>query len=159
MLWCTLLRTCFGTHMYFFIILLFLVGWDLATTGLLYQPQMKDDGDCAAIGGKRVGRGNRSTRRKPAPVPLCPLQIPHNLTRTRTRGAAVGSQRLPPWVMARPYSYARYSNTLLHILWRSRNRSVNFIFQVTPWNGIKGCKVGRARWPRNRSISFNPMSG
>jgi hypothetical protein len=36
------------------------------------------------------GRGNRSTRRKPAPVPLCPPQIPHNLTRAQTRSAAVG---------------------------------------------------------------------
>jgi hypothetical protein len=37
-----------------------------ATTGLLYQPQMIDDGDCGAIGGRKTGRGNRSTRRKPA---------------------------------------------------------------------------------------------
>jgi hypothetical protein len=36
------------------------------TTGLLYQPQMIDDGDCEAIGGMKIGRGNRSTRRKPA---------------------------------------------------------------------------------------------
>jgi hypothetical protein len=28
--------------------------------------------------------GNRSTRRKPAPVPLCPPQMPHDLTWTRT---------------------------------------------------------------------------
>jgi hypothetical protein len=35
---------------------------------------------------------NRSTRRKPAPVPLCPPQTPH-ASRTRTRAAAVGSQR------------------------------------------------------------------
>jgi hypothetical protein len=28
------------------------------------------------IGGM-IGKGNRSTRRKPAPVPLCPPQIPH----------------------------------------------------------------------------------
>jgi hypothetical protein len=40
-----------------------------------------------------VGRGNRSTQRKPAPVPLCPPQNPH-AARTRTRAAAVGSQRL-----------------------------------------------------------------
>jgi hypothetical protein len=40
-----------------------------------------------------VGRGNLSTRRKPAPVPLCPPQIPH-AARTRTRAVAVGSQRL-----------------------------------------------------------------
>jgi hypothetical protein len=42
----------------------------------------------------RIGRGNRSTRRKPAPVSFCPPQIPHQLTRDRTRAAAVGSRRL-----------------------------------------------------------------
>jgi hypothetical protein len=31
------------------------------------------------------GRRNKSTRRKPAPVPLCPPQIPHDLTSARTR--------------------------------------------------------------------------
>jgi hypothetical protein len=50
--------------------------------------------DYGAIGGMRIGRGNRSTRRKPAPVPLFPPQIPHDLTWDRTRAAAVGSQRL-----------------------------------------------------------------
>jgi hypothetical protein len=49
-----------------------------------------DDGE---IGGMMIGRGNRSTRRKPAPVSLCPPQTPH-AARTRTRAAAVGSQRL-----------------------------------------------------------------
>jgi hypothetical protein len=48
-----------------------------------------DDGE---IGGM-IGRGNRSTRRKPAPIPLCPPQTPH-AARTQTRAAAVGSQRL-----------------------------------------------------------------
>jgi hypothetical protein len=51
-----------------------------ATTGLLYQPQILDDGDCGAIGGMKIGRGNRSTWRKPAPAPLCPPQIPHDQT-------------------------------------------------------------------------------
>jgi hypothetical protein len=72
-----------------------------ATTGLLYQPQMIDDGDCGAIGGMKIGRGNRSTERKPAPVPLCPQQIPHDLTRAQTQDAAVGSQRLTASAMAR----------------------------------------------------------
>jgi hypothetical protein len=40
-----------------------------------------------------IGRGNRSTRRKPAPVPLCPPETPH-AARPRTRAATVGSQRL-----------------------------------------------------------------
>jgi hypothetical protein len=48
-----------------------------------------DDGE---IGGK-IGKGNQSTLRKPAPVPLCTPQTPH-AARTRTRAAAVGSQRL-----------------------------------------------------------------
>jgi hypothetical protein len=50
-----------------------------ATVGLLYQPRMIDD-DYGAVGGIRNGRGNRSTRRKPAPVPLCPSQTPYDLT-------------------------------------------------------------------------------
>jgi cytochrome b subunit of formate dehydrogenase len=29
-----------------------------ATTGLLYQSQMIDDGDCGAVGGMKIGRGN-----------------------------------------------------------------------------------------------------
>jgi hypothetical protein len=53
-----------------------------------------DDGDCGVNGGMKIGRGNRSTRRKPAPMPLCPPQIPHDLTRARTRAAAVRSQWL-----------------------------------------------------------------
>jgi hypothetical protein len=40
------------------------------------------------------GRGNRSTGGKPAPVPLCPLQIPHDLAGARTWAATVGSRRL-----------------------------------------------------------------
>jgi hypothetical protein len=50
------------------------------------------DYDNGEIGGM-IGRGNRSTRRKRVPVPLCPPQTPH-AARTRTRAAAVGSQRL-----------------------------------------------------------------
>jgi hypothetical protein len=73
-----------------------------ATAVLLYQPRMIDDDDYGAVGGMRIGRGNRSTRRKPAPVPLCPPQIPHDLSWDRTRAAAVGSQRLTTWAMARP---------------------------------------------------------
>jgi hypothetical protein len=72
-----------------------------ATTALLYQPRIIGDGDCGEIGGMKIGRGNRTTRRKPAPVPLCPPQTPH-ATRMRTRAAAVGSQRLTAWTMARP---------------------------------------------------------
>jgi hypothetical protein len=33
-----------------------------ATSGLLYQPQMIGEGDCGAIGGMKIGRGNRSIK-------------------------------------------------------------------------------------------------
>jgi hypothetical protein len=56
-----------------------------ATDWLLYQPRMIDE--CGAVGGMRIGRGNRSTRRNPVPVPLCPPQIPHELTWGGTRAA------------------------------------------------------------------------
>jgi hypothetical protein len=62
-----------------------------ATTGLLYQPRMIGDGDCGEIGGMKIVKGNRSTRRKPAPVPSYPPQTPH-AARTRTRGAEEGRQ-------------------------------------------------------------------
>jgi hypothetical protein len=54
--------------------------------------------ECGAVS-RMSGRGNRSTRRKPAPVPLCPPQI---LTWARSRAAVVGSRRLSAWAMARP---------------------------------------------------------
>jgi hypothetical protein len=75
-----------------------------ATSGLLYNTQVIDEGDYGAIGGMKIVRGNRSTRRKPAPAPFCPPQIPHDQTRARTRAAAVGSQRLTVWAMARSWS-------------------------------------------------------
>jgi hypothetical protein len=61
-----------------------------ATSDLLYKPQMIDEDDCGAIDGMNIGRGNRSTRRKPAPAPLCPPQIPHDQTRAWTRARRGG---------------------------------------------------------------------
>jgi hypothetical protein len=43
---------------------------------IMLPPGDYDDGE---IGGMMIGRGNRSTRRKPAPVLLCPLQTPYAL--------------------------------------------------------------------------------
>jgi hypothetical protein len=62
---------------------------------------MIDDGDFGAIGGMKIGSGNRSTRRS-APSPLCPSQIPYDQTWARTRAAVVGSQRLTAWATAQP---------------------------------------------------------
>jgi hypothetical protein len=48
-----------------------------------------DDGE---IGGM-IGKGNRSTRRNPAPVPLCQPQTPH-AARMQTQAATVGLSQL-----------------------------------------------------------------
>jgi hypothetical protein len=74
------------------------------------------DYDNEEIGGM-IGRGNRSTRKKPAPVQLCPPQNPHAAL-TRTRAAAVGSQRL--------------TAELLHGLSRRKPAQVPLCSQQTP---------------------------
>jgi hypothetical protein len=71
-------------------------GWDWFSLerrtlfDLLYQTRVMDDDECGVAGGMS-GRGNRSTGRKPVPVPLCLPQIPHDSTRARTQAAAMGS--------------------------------------------------------------------
>jgi hypothetical protein len=76
-----------------------------------------------AVGGMRIGRVNRSTRRKPAPVPLCPPQIPHYPTWVRTRAAEVGSR----WLSARPCSRLTQALTRLICIFRY---SVRFTLRV-----------------------------
>jgi hypothetical protein len=93
------------------------MGWDWVHLvlrplfGLLYQPRVIDGDDCGAIGKMRIGRGNWSTRRNPAPVPLCPPQIPHNLTWARTQAAEVGSRRFFAWAMARPLKGSNFRSS------------------------------------------------
>jgi hypothetical protein len=75
----------------------------VATVWLLV-PAPCDDDDCGPIGGMQIGNGKQSTRRKPAPVPLFPRQIPLDLIWAETQAATVGSQRLTTWAMAQSYS-------------------------------------------------------
>jgi hypothetical protein len=44
---------------------------------IVLAPGHYDDGE---FGGMNIGRGTRSTRRKPSPAPLCPPQIPLDQT-------------------------------------------------------------------------------
>jgi hypothetical protein len=46
------------------------------------------------FGGMKIGRGKRSTRKKPASAILCPPQILLDQTQAWTEAAAMGSQRL-----------------------------------------------------------------
>jgi hypothetical protein len=104
-------------YIYFFLFLG--VGWDWVhwvrrpLTGLLHQARTIDD-ECGAVGGMRIGRGNQSTWRKPAPVPLRSPQILHHLTWARTWAAAVGSRRLTAWGMAWPPMYTMFSVFSFH---------------------------------------------
>jgi hypothetical protein len=50
---------------------------------------------------------------KPVPMPLCPPQILHGLTRDRTRASMVGGQWLTAWAMAWPIR-PTYSNGTVH---------------------------------------------
>jgi hypothetical protein len=68
-----------------------LVRWPLS--GLLYQLRMICD-ECEAVGGMRIGRGSRSTRRK---LPQC--HFVHHKSHM-TCAIAVGSRRLTAWVTA-----------------------------------------------------------
>jgi hypothetical protein len=69
-----------------------------ATTGLLYQPRMIGDGDCGEIGGMKIGRENRSTRKKTYPSAILSITNPTWLDPGRRGGKP---QRLTAWAMAR----------------------------------------------------------
>jgi hypothetical protein len=75
-----------------------------ATSALLYKPQMIHEGDCAAIGGVKIGRGIRSTRRK-----TCPSAT---LSRARTPDRSGGKPA---------------TNRLSYGAARSHSRSTNFV--------------------------------
>jgi hypothetical protein len=52
---------------------------------------------------------------KPVPMPLCSPQIPHGLTRVRTRASAVRGRRLATWAMARPSSNLSHRQNILDL--------------------------------------------
>jgi hypothetical protein len=126
-------RTYLSNNLPFFIVLLggaTLSPLSISTTiGLLYQPRIIDDDECGAVGGMRIDWWNRRTRRKPAPMPLCPPQIPHVLTWARIRPAAVGSRLLTARAMVRPYPSLLFLimssvSRVIKILWKSFLESV-----------------------------------
>jgi hypothetical protein len=59
------------------------LGTSATEWSIVPAPGDYDDGESS---GMKIVRGNRSTRRKPALAPLCPLQIPLDQTRVWTRG-------------------------------------------------------------------------
>ena len=74
---------------------------------------------------------------KPVPVPLCPPQIPHGLSRDRTRVSAVRGQRLTSWAMARPSLKCKSLNSNnLREFASDRLRTLLVFLQNTPLQQI-----------------------
>jgi hypothetical protein len=66
----------------------------------IVQHQMIDEGDCGAIGGMKIGRGNQSTRRKPAPSAILSTTNPtwpDPCANTGRRGGKPATNRLSQW--------------------------------------------------------------
>jgi hypothetical protein len=57
----------------------------------------------------RWNENQRTRGKKPVPMPLCPPQIPHGLTRDRTRASAVRGRQQTAWAMARPRCLTQWS--------------------------------------------------
>jgi hypothetical protein len=69
--------------------------------GPLVLVQYGDNYGCGAVGGMRIGRGSRRTRRDCILMPICP-QVPHALNLDQFQAAEVGSRQLTAIAMARP---------------------------------------------------------
>jgi hypothetical protein len=93
-------------------------------TDLLYRPRTIED-EGGAVGGMRIGRGNKSNPRKPSPVSLGPSQIPHDLIWARTLAAALGSRQLTAE------------------LWHGHWPQCYHLLQVTNWKQVKIITVKR----------------
>jgi hypothetical protein len=98
--------------------------------------------------------------RKPAPAPLCPPQIPLNQTQPRTRAAAVGSQRLTAWVMARPLPYFYWISVLWSVVLRSLYLRVwHFRMFCSKWHlNCSWFPVLKSSFLKNRLIWLNRLS-
>jgi hypothetical protein len=64
-------------------------------------------------------QGKLKYSKKTTPAPLCPPQIPLDQTQDRTRPAAMGSQRLTAWAMARPWEYGRVEKIWTYERWKT----------------------------------------
>jgi hypothetical protein len=109
---------------------------------LLYPSRMMDDDEYGAIGGMS-DKGNRSARRKPAPVPLCPPQIPHDLTRAqmwvalchKTCDKGHGRRIFPPNPISCSWHFLKSPRCCLSLLWPASNsvKNLHCFLYVTLW--------------------------
>jgi hypothetical protein len=67
----------------------------------LYSFNDRMNNEYRTVGGMKDDRGNQLSGRKHVLLPLCPPQIPHDLTFNAARATEVGSRRLTALAMAR----------------------------------------------------------
>jgi hypothetical protein len=102
------------------------VGWDWVHLvrrplfGLLYQPRISYDDKCGTVGGIRIGREDRSTRRKPAPVPLCPSQTLMTWPGLEPGVSRCGKPSTTAWALTRPSCCTVLHRTAQY--WQSRGK-------------------------------------
>jgi hypothetical protein len=122
-------------------------------TVVLYQPRMLDD-ECEAVGGMRLGRGNRGTRRKPASVPLRPPQLPHDDLESNPdrRGGKLATNRLSYGATTYPFCglfyvavsvcttsvYRRVGRSLTN--WKGFRRKRSWPIRIISLFGWKNCR-------------------
>jgi hypothetical protein len=70
---------------------------------------------------------------KPVPVPPCPSQILHGLSRARSRASAVTGRRLTAWAMARP-SIHYHAVTVRSI---SKSHKIIYIILLYKWRSVQ----------------------
>jgi hypothetical protein len=71
-------------------------------TSLLFITQVIYSYDYVGPRWSYINRESRISRKIPIPVPVCPSQMSHGLTRARTPASAVRFPVLTAWAMARP---------------------------------------------------------
>jgi hypothetical protein len=71
----------------------------------LYSVHDKMINEYGAVGEMRIGKGYWNMCRKPAPLPLCPPHIPHDLAYNLIWAAAVRGGWLTAWAVSQPRSH------------------------------------------------------
>jgi hypothetical protein len=115
---------------------------------------MIDDDECVAVGGMRIGRGNRSTRRKPAPVPISP-QIPYDLSCTLRPPAHAGSS-LADFSTLKTEAI-RFSETSVHTRSTQRHIPEDGILHSNRCKNLKSYNVGNRLLNSNKESYTNSL--
>jgi hypothetical protein len=136
--------------------------------GLLCIPRMIHEGDCVVIGGANDDcRGNRSTRRKPAPAPLCPTTNPTWPGPVSNRGPQRWeASDKTAWAMVRPYfiTYSVYKKIVCkeihHVQWTSLLHSSTNWLALTPYKQQtnSGALFRQRTIPTDRPLLFGEVS-